>query len=71
MNEIYQNEQQGMQTERKKKAVYSIIDKNGTGRGYWVRLGTAYVNRDQSLSVYLNALPINARLHIRDLPDGE
>ena len=55
---------------KKRKAVYTIIDREGNSKSYWLRLGTAYVNRDESLTVYLNALPVNNRLHIRDFPDN-
>ncbi len=54
---------------RKRKAVYTIIDREGSTRSYWIRLGTAFINRDDSLSVYLNALPVNNKLHIRDMPE--
>jgi hypothetical protein len=52
----------------KTKFVYTIIerkDKKGE-RKYWVRLGSAYVNTDGSLNVYLDATPTNGMLHIRD-----
>ena len=51
------------------KAVYTIIDVEGVEKSRWIRVGTAYINRDQSLSVYLDALPVNHKLHIRDLPE--
>lgn len=51
------------------KAVYTIIDIEGVEKSRWLRVGTAYINRDQSLSVYLDALPVNHKLHIRDLPE--
>ena len=54
--------------QNQKKAVYSIIEREGQEKAYWLRLGTAFVNRDGSLTVYLNALPTNAKLHIRDVP---
>lgn len=56
---------------RKKKAVYTIIELEGGKKDYWLRLGTALVNRDDSLTVFLNALPVNNQLHIRDLPEGK
>lgn len=55
---------------KKRKAVYTIIEREGSSKDYWLRLGTAYVNRDDSLTVYLNAYPVNGKLHIRDLPEG-
>jgi hypothetical protein len=55
--------------ERKWKAVYTIVEPDrskGHGKTLWVRIGTAFVNRDQSLNVRLDAMPINATMHIRD-----
>lgn len=46
------------------KDVYTIV-KNGE-KEYWNRIGNAFVNRDGSLTVKLNALPINGQLQIRD-----
>ncbi|MCK6510207.1 hypothetical protein L6R29_09605 [Myxococcota bacterium] len=54
--------------ERTRQAVYTIIERENSDRGYWLRVGTAFFNRDNSLTVYLNALPTNSRLHIRDEP---
>ena len=49
------------------KVVYTIIER-GKGRRVWVRVGVAFVNRDQSLNVRLDALPISGQLHIREPP---
>jgi hypothetical protein len=50
--------------------VYTIIDR-GKGRRVWLRVGVAFPNRDQSLNVRLDAVPISGLLHIRDaLPQG-
>lgn len=49
------------------KAVYTIIEQENRD-DFWMRLGTAFVNRDNSLTVVLNALPTNNRLHIREQP---
>jgi hypothetical protein len=46
------------------KDVFTIV-KNGE-KDYWNRIGNAFVNRDGSLTVKLNALPINGQLNIRD-----
>jgi hypothetical protein len=32
----------------------------------WVRLGTAFINRDNSINVYLDGLPTNGKLQLRD-----
>lgn len=38
------------------------------GRARWIRIGAAFENKDGSLNVVLDALPLSGRLHIRD-PD--
>jgi hypothetical protein len=49
--------------EQKALAVYSIRD---TDRGsVWTRCGRAHINRDGSMNVYLETLPVGGRLHIR------
>ncbi len=49
------------------KGVWSIIDNNNRTKPIWIRMGTAYVNKDSSLNVYLEAAPKSFKLHIRDL----
>ena len=34
-------------------------------RKIWTRIGTAFVNRDGSRNVILDALPVNGTMHIR------
>ncbi len=46
------------------KEVFTIQE-NGN-KNYWIRLGVAFVNRDGSLNVRLDGLPVNGSLHIRD-----
>lgn len=50
----------------KLKVVYTIIERDKERKPLWLRIGTAYVNRDQSLNVRLDAVPTNGSLHIRD-----
>jgi hypothetical protein len=47
------------------KVVYTIVER-GKGRRVWLRVGVAFVNRDQSLNVRLDAVPISGQLHIRE-----
>jgi len=49
-----------------KKAVYTIIDKPGDNKPFWLRIGWAHVNHDGSFNLHLDALPINGRLQVRD-----
>jgi hypothetical protein len=46
------------------KDVYTIV-KNGE-KAFWQKVGRAHVNKDGSWNVYLNALPLNGELNIRD-----
>ena len=46
------------------KDVFTIV-KNGE-KDYWNQIGKAFLNRDGSLTVKLNALPVNGQLNIRD-----
>lgn len=46
------------------KMVYTITERGE--RTYWHRIGIAHVNRDGSLNVTLDAMPVNGTLHVRD-----
>lgn len=45
--------------------VFTIREKKGDA-GFFVRIGTAFVNNDGSINVYLDALPLDGKLHIRE-----
>jgi hypothetical protein len=51
------------------KAVYTISERGG--RTNWVRIGTAFMNRDGSWNVKFDAFPVNGTLHIRDADPKE
>jgi len=46
------------------KDVYTIV-RNGE-KAFWQKVGRAHVNKDGSWNVYLNALPLNGELNIRE-----
>jgi hypothetical protein len=48
----------------KVKIVYNVTER--AGRSYWTRIGIAFVNRDGSLSVRLESLPVSGEMQIRD-----
>lgn len=48
------------------KDVYVIAERNGDEKDHWTRIGVAFVNKDDSLNVVLDAIPLSGRLHIRD-----
>ncbi len=47
-----------------RKHVYSVTERNE--KNYWTKIGVAFVNRDGSLTVRLDAHPLNGVLQIRD-----
>jgi hypothetical protein len=57
----------------KRYQVFSMkerTDKGSNDKGtVWVKAGSAWVNRDGSLNVYLDVLPLDGRLHVREAVD--
>lgn len=49
----------------KRLAVFTIVEMNEE-RALWRRVGNAFLNRDGSYNLYLDALPVNGRLHMRE-----
>jgi hypothetical protein len=47
------------------KAVYTVIER-GSSKPYWLRLGVGFVNRDGSLTLKLDAMPVNGTLQVRE-----
>ena len=52
------------------KDVFAIYDSKNDARerSRWVRVGVAFENKDGSLNVLLDALPLSGRLQIRSRP---
>ena len=51
---------------KKQHYVYQIIEKPGREKAVWMRLGVAFINQDQSINVYLDAIPYERKLQIRE-----
>lgn len=51
----------------KLKAVYTPVGGEKLDKPSLRRIGTGFVNRDASLDIVLEALPVSGRLHVRDL----
>jgi hypothetical protein len=53
------------------KDVYASYESRSDGRerSRWVRVGVAFDNRDGSVNVLLDALPLSGRLQIRSRPN--
>jgi hypothetical protein len=52
------------------KAVYTVIDR-GQGKSVWVRVGVGFTNRDGSLNLRLDAIPVNGMLQVREWEPGD
>lgn len=53
------------------RKVCFVVTRRGD-KDYWTRIGAAFVNSDGSISVKLEALPINGEIQIRDyVPEEE
>lgn len=50
---------------RTMKAVYTIVER-GQGKSIWIRVGVGFTNRDGSLNLKLDALPVSGTLQVRD-----
>ena len=50
----------------KRLVVYTIVEKVGSDKSFWWKIGSAWVNRDQSINIQLDALPVNGKLHVRE-----
>lgn len=48
----------------KMKIAY-VVTQRGTNK-YWTRIGVAFVNRDGSINVKLEAIPVSGEIHVRD-----
>jgi hypothetical protein len=58
-----------MDTTRSKKVLVPV-EKPGD-KTFWFRIGTAYLNRDGSTNIYLDALPATTKLQLRDFDEKD
>lgn len=56
--------------ERNYSMVYTIVKQEKSGKDFWQRVGLAFTNRDGSIYIKLNALPVNGSLYIKKT-DGD
>ena len=47
-------------------SIKEVTEKNDEKKSVWVKAGSAWVNRDGSLNVYLDVLPLDGKLHVRE-----
>lgn len=62
-------------TKKQPRVVYAIsparTDRDGNvtrkeGEAFWKEVGAAFTNADDSINIYLDAMPVNGKLQIRD-----
>ena len=51
----------------KRYVVFSVLKSAKNSAAVWIRAGVANVNRDGSMNVTLDALPVDGKLHIREV----
>jgi len=58
--------------QKKMFKVLGIVPKhNNPKENHWIRMGTAYVNRDNSINIYLEAFPSSFQLQLREFDEDE
>jgi len=58
--------------QKKMFKVLGIVPKHSNPReNMWLRLGTAFVNRDNSINIYLDAMPRSFELQLREFEEDE
>jgi hypothetical protein len=53
------------QTSKTMKVVWTVVDR-GQGKSFWTRVGVGFVNRDGSLTLRLDAIPLGGSLQVRE-----
>jgi len=60
--------------QRNMKTVWTVVERTTAAAGtrsYWTRVGVGFVNRDGSLNLRLDAIPINGQLQVREWEPAE
>ena len=58
---------------KKPWGAYNIVERGeGSGKkSYWNRIGSAFLNHDGSWNIYLEALPVNGKVQIREVKEDD
>ena len=54
-----------MDQSMKLKMVYTVVE-NKDGKSFWMKVGIGSINKDGSMNLKLDALPVNGTLQVRD-----
>jgi hypothetical protein len=55
----------GPQGTNSRKVAYAITERS-SGKSFWTRVGVGFVNRDGSITIRLDAMPVSGTLQLRD-----
>ena len=44
---------------------FAIIERDGLEKPIWLKVGSSFQNRDGSINVLLDAIPVNGKLQLR------
>jgi hypothetical protein len=50
----------------KRLAAFNVIERKGADKPFWHRVGTAFINRDGSINVFLDSLPLQGKIQLRE-----
>ena len=53
-----------MSEQKQTMEVYHIVEREGQ-KSRWTRIGIGFVNKDSSLNLFLETLPLDGRIHVR------
>jgi hypothetical protein len=55
------------------KRMFKVISpiERKDGSTYWMRVGTGFANKDDSINIYLDAMPKDMKLQLRELTEEE
>lgn len=54
-----------MTTNTPSHSCYTVRDAGEGKKGFWIEIGSAWTNRDDSLTLKLDALPVNGQIIVR------
>ncbi len=59
--------------EKNMKTVWTITERtiNGAAKSFWTKVGVGFVNRDGSISLRLDCIPISGTLQVREWEPAE
>lgn len=57
--------------QRKRMKVLCPVENEKTKRTFWMNVGVAFENRDGSTNIYLDLLPTNGKLHLREYDERD